>query len=424
MDLNEEMKLILKRSVDAQTKAAELKVKREELLQRLTPAHPAVEVLDAEIAGQQKDVAGVNQEIHKLPSLEREVLTLTRDVKINSELYNSLLNTAQQMRLVKAGKTGNVRIIDSAVVAEEPIKPNRPLAFSLFILAGVVLGVMSAFVRKFMFGGIEDTHEIEERTGLTVFASVPMSKVQTGLYEKVHNKAAGMFVLEQVDTGDAAMESLRSFCTALQFAMLEAGNNLVMISGPTPGVGKSFVMVNSAAVLAASGKRVLMLDLDLRKGYLNQYFGLPRENGMAELLAGNCTFDQVVHRGILPNLDFVSTGALPSAPHVLLQYGNVKQMLEKASAEYDLVMLDTPPVLAVTDAAMLSEHVGTAILVARENVTTLADLNETAKRLTQVGSKVNGVVFNALRPRPGRYGYSYGKYRYSSYAYRQYSEST
>ncbi len=424
VDLSEEMKLILKRSVDAQTKVAELRVKRDELLNRLTPAHPAVEALDAEIAGQQKEVASVNAEIHKLPSLEREVLTLSRDVKINSELYNNLLNTAQQMRLLKAGKTGNVRIIDSAVVAEEPVKPNRPLAFSLFVLAGAVLGVMSAFVRKFLFGGIEDTHEIEERTGLAVFASVPVSKVQTGLYEKIQNKATGMFVLEQIDTSDAAMESLRSFCTALQFAMLEARNNLVMISGPTPGVGKSFVMVNSAAVLAASGKRVLMLDIDLRKGYLNQYFGLPREDGMAELLAGKRTFDQVVHRNILPNLDFVSTGVLPSAPHVLLQYGSMKQFLEKLSEKYDLVLLDTPPVLAVTDATVLSEHVGTTILVARENVTTLADLNETAKRLTQVGSKVSGVVFNALRTRPGRYGYSYGKYRYSSYSYRQYSEST
>lgn len=422
VDLSEEVKLILKRSIDAQTKEAELRVKREELLNRLTAAHPAVEAVDAQIAGQQKEIASVDSEIRKLPSLERELLGLTRDVKINSELYTSLLNTAQQMRLLKAGKTGSVRMIDTAVVPEQPIKPNRSRGFILFVLVGVMLGVGAAFVRKFMFGGIDDAHEIEAHTGLAVFASVPSSEKQVSLYEKIQAKAAGMFVLENVDTNDAAIESLRSFRTALQFAMLDAKNNRVMITGATPGVGKSFVSVNTAAVLAASGKRVLLMDLDLRKGHINQYIGVPRDNGMAELLAGERTFDQVVRRNILPNLDFIPTGVLPSAPHLLLQHGNLKQFMEKVSAEYDLVLLDTPPVLAVTDATMLSEHVGTSILVVREGITTLGDLNETVKRFSQIGVKVSGVVFNAVRPRPGQYGYGYGKYRYSNYAYEQYTK--
>lgn len=423
VDLSEEVKLILKRSVEAQTKLGELRIKRAELLNRLTLAHPAVEAVDAQIAGQQKEIARVDEEIRKLPSLERQLLGLTRDVKINSELYTSLLNTAQQLRLLKAGKTGNVRIVDSAVVPEDAIKPKRLMAFGLFLLVGVLLGVGAAFVRKFMFGGIEDSHEIEERTGLVVFANVPISAMQSSLNEKINAKAAGMFVLEHVDAHDAAIESLRSFRTALQFAMQDAKNNLVMITGPTPGVGKSFVSVNAAAVLAASGKRVLLMDLDLRKGHINQYVGMPRDNGMAELVAGERTLEQVVHRNILPNLDFIPTGALSSAPHLLLMHGNLKQLLERVSSEYDLVLLDTPPVLAVTDAIVMIEHVGTTILVTREGVTTLGDLNETVKRLTQVGAKASGIVFNAVRARPGKYGYTYGKYRYSSDAYRQYTKS-
>ena len=422
VDLSEEVKLILKRSIEAKTKETELKIKRDDLLSRMTSVHPAVEAVDAQIAGQKNEIASVNEEIRKLPSLERELLGLTRDVKVNSELYTSLLNTAQQMRLLKAGRIGNLRMIDDAVVPEDPIKPKRSMAFVLFLLVGVLLGVGAAFVRKYMFGGIEDSHEIEERTGLAVFANVPISAKQTSLNEKINAKAAGMFVLEHVDAQDAAIESLRSFRTALQFAMQDAKNNLVMITGPTPGLGKSFVSVNAAAVLAAAGKRVLLMDLDLRKGHINQYVGLPRDNGMAELLAGERTLDQVVHRNILPNLDFIPTGVLPSAPHLLLMHGNLKQLMERVSAEYDLVLLDTPPVLAVTDATVMSEHVGTTILVIREGVTTLGDLNETVKRLTQIGSKVTGVVFNAVRARPGKYGYGYGKYRYSSYAYEQYTK--
>ncbi len=156
----------------------------------------------------------------------------------------------------------------------------------------------------------------------------------------------------------------------------------------------------------------------------NQYLGVPRDNGMAELLAGTRTFDQVVRRSILPNLDFIPTGVLPSNPHLLLLHGNLKQLMEKISAEYDLVLLDTPPVLAVTDTTVLSEHVGTSILVARESVTTLGELNETVKRFTQIGAKVTGVVFNAVRPSPGKYGYGYGKYRYSSDAYQQYTKKS
>jgi tyrosine-protein kinase Etk/Wzc len=424
VDVVEEIKLILKRLADAKNRASELSVKRNELLNRLTPAHPSVQAIDAQISGMQSEISRITAEIGKLPGLEREVFGLSRDVKINAELYANLLKTAQQLRLFKAGKVGNVRIIDDAVVPEVPIKPKRLVVLTLFMLVGVGLGVATAFIRKLMFGGLEHAHEIEEHTGLSVFASIPQSVRQVALYEKLQAKAPGQFVLERIDADDAAIEGLRSLRTALQFSMQDARNNLILISGPTPGLGKSFVSVNKAAVLAASGKHVLLIDLDLRKGYLNQYLGLPRENGMAELLVNTRTFDQVVHRNILPNLDFVPTGVLPSAPHLLLSSDNMKRFLEKVSIEYDLVILDTPPVLAVTDASVLSEHVGITILVTREGVTTLGDLNETVKRLARNGTKVTGVVFNAVRSRPGKYGSTYGTYRYTSEAYQQYTKKS
>lgn len=420
VDIAEEVKLILKRLVEAKTKGGELKVKREELLNRLTPAHPSVRAVDAQIEGVQREIAGINTEIGKMPGLEREVLGLTRDVKIDSELYTNLLTTAQQLRLLKAGRVGNVRIVDNAVVPEEPVKPKRTMVFSLFSLAGVLLGIAVAFIRKHMFGGIHNAHEIEERTGLTVFASVPQSEKQKLMYESIQAKASGLYVLEHVDTHDPAIESLRSFSTALQFSMQDARNNLIMITGATPGVGKSFVSVNFAAVMAAAGKRVLLIDLDLRKGYLNQYFGIPRDHGVAELTAGNISFEQAVRRDVLPNLDFIPTGVLPANPNPLLVHDNMTLFLEKASKEYDIVLVDTPPVLAVTDAMVLSAHIGSTFLIARESVTMLGDLNESAKRFIQAGKNVTGVVFNGVRPRPGKYGYGDGKYRYTSHAYEQY----
>lgn len=425
IDESEQAKAILQRMVNAKNKAAELRTQRDELLSRYTPAHPAVQAIDAQLTAVQAEISSINAQIREMPDLEREVLEQERDVKVNTDTYTNLLSTAQQLRLLKAGSIGNVRIIDQAVVPENPVKPKRLLVFALSVLAGLASAVMVVMFRKYLFGGIEHAHDIEERTGLAVLANVPMSKKQEALYARIQAKEIGMFVLERASASDAAIESLRNFHTALHFAMQNAANNLLMIGGATPGVGKSFISVNTAAVLASSGKHVLLIDLDLRKGHLNQYLGLPRDNGVAELLAGKFNFDQVVHRNILPNLDFIATGVLPSAPHLLLSGSNLPRLLEKASAEYEVVLLDTPPILAVADANMLSGKIGTNILVAREGVTTLGDLNETVKRFSQTGDKVAGVVFNAVRPRPGKYGYGYGygKYRYSSHAYEHYAKS-
>jgi len=420
VDIAEEVKLVLKRLVDAKTKAGELKVKRDELLNRLTPAHPSVQAVDAQIAGVQTEIASINAEIGKMPGLEREVLGLSRDVKIDSELYTTLLATAQQLRLLKAGRVGNVRIVDNAVVPEEPIKPKRVMVLAMFSLVGVLLGIAVAFVKKLMFGGIQNAHDIEQHTGLTVFASVPQSEKQNALYQSLQAKESGLFVLERVDAHDPAIESLRSFSTALQFSMQDAKNNLVIMTGAAPGVGKSFASVNFAAVMAASGKRVLLLDLDLRKGYLNRYFGLPRDNGMAELLTGALSFEEAVRRNVLPNLDFIPTGVLPPNPNPLLARGDMPRFLEEVSTEYDVILADTPPVLAVADATVLSAHVGTSILVAREGMTTVGEISETAKRFAQAGSSISGVLFNGMRPRLGKYGYAYGKFRYTGHAYNQY----
>ena len=420
IDETEEAKAILQRLVDAKNRAIELRAKRDELLSRYTSAYPAVQAVDAQIVALQGEIFRINAEIRKMPAQERTVLEQERDVKVDTDTYTSLLATAQQLRLMKEGSIGNVRIIDNAEVAEKPVKPKRLLIFVLSILAGMLSGTLAVIVRKHLFGGVESAHEIEEHTGLSVLATVPMSERQQALYKEMQEKKQGMYVLGQVDADDAAIESLRSFTTALLFSMQDAPNNLLMISGAAPGVGKSFISVNTAAVLAASGKRVLLLDLDLRKGHLNQYLGLPRENGITEMLVDDRPFDQVVHREILTGMDFLSTGVLPPSPHLLLVHGNLKRFLNEISADYDLVVLDTAPVLAVADAIMLSEHVGTKILVAREGITGLGELNETVNRFTHAGAKVTGVVLNAMRPRHGKYGYGDGKYRYTSHAYDQY----
>jgi tyrosine-protein kinase Etk/Wzc len=213
------------------------------------------------------------------------------------------------------------------------------------------------------------------------------------------------------------VESLRSLRTAMQFAMLDATNNVVLFTGPTPGIGKSFTSVNFATVVGAAGKRVLLVDADLRKGYINQYFGLDRNNGLSELIAGGRSLEQVIHKNVVPNVDLITTGVLPPNPAELLMSPTTASVLREMSAGYDVVLFDTSPVLAVSDAIALAGLAGTVFLLARAEVSTLGEIEESSKRLLQAGTRVKGVIFNGLAATTRRYGSKYGNYKYTNYEY-------
>jgi len=419
VDLGEEAKSILQQSVLSQTKLVELKQKRDELLTRYQPANPLVKAVDEQMRTLSAEIGAVNTRIKKMPAIEQDVLRLTRDIKVNTDLYTSLLNSAQQLKLVKASKVGNVRLLDEAVMPLRPVRPQRALIVAVALVAGIVLGVGCAFARRSFFGGIEDPSEIERMLGLTISAAIPHSAKQEALISEITSGAKKVSVLAKDNPTDLAIESLRSFRTALQFSMLGAKNKIVMITGPTPGVGKSFVSVNFAAVLASAGKKVLLIDGDLRKGYLQRYFGLDRKGGLSEVISHERTFEETVHRNVVEKLDFLSTGVLPPQPSELLEHANFQALLEELSRQYDLIVIDTAPVLAVADSLVIAPHVGTIFSVVRGDVSTMGEIDETVKRLTQAGHNVAGVVFNDLRHRIGGYGFGskYGRYRYAQYKY-------
>lgn len=419
VDLSEEAKSILGQSVLTQTRLVELKQKRDELQTRFQNENPLIVAVNQQIRTLEEEIGSVNAKIKKLPSIEQDVFRLTRDVKVNTDLYTSLLNSAQQLRLVKASKVGNARLLDSAIKPLKPLRPNKPVIVALAALLGLFLGVISAFIRKSLFGGIDDPHEIEQMLGLTVSATVPHSKFQEALYAKIQGKERRVCVLAHEDPTDGAIESLRSFRTSLQFSMLNAKNRIVMVTGPTPGIGKSFISVNFAAVLGSTGKKALLIDGDLRKGYLHRYLGTERKNGLSEIIAGQITLEQAIHRGLVENVDFIATGELPPRPAELLTHGNFGTFMKAVAERYDYVVIDTAPVLAVSDALVVAPHVGNIFNVVRGSVSTMGEIEEAVKRFRQAGTAVTGIVFNDLTPRAGRYGYGskYGKYRYAQYKY-------
>jgi tyrosine-protein kinase Etk/Wzc len=166
--------------------------------------------------------------------------------------------------------------------------------------------------------------------------------------------------------------------------------------------------------MAATGKRVLLIDADLRNGLLHLYFGFGRLDGLSDVIVGARTPEQAIHRNVIENMDFISTGTLPPNPSELLLRPNFGEMLQQLSSQYDIVLIDAPPILAVADTLVIGAHVGAIYITTRAGVTTPGEINESLKRLAQAGLAAKGVLFNDLKTRPGRYGYGYG-YGYGNY---------
>lgn len=419
VDLSEEAKLALAQSVDAQTQLFSLKQKRQELIGRFAVNHPIIQAVDKRISALSNEVDVIAGRIKLMPNVEQDILRLMRNVEVDTELYQELLQNAEQLRVIKAGKVGNVRLVDPAVAPEEAVWPKPFLILPIAALLGVAAGVVVAFIRNGLMGGVADPQEIERHTGLNVYATIPFSKRQQALASQIREKNGGLLLLTQVDSSDPAVESLRSLRTALQFATLDARNNVMLVTGPSPGVGKSFISANLASVLASGGKRVLLIDADLRKGCLNHYLGQSRTNGLTELILGTVAVDRAVRKGVVPNLDFLPSGTFPPNPAEMLLTSSLAKLLDEFSKQYDVVLIDTAPVLAAADAGILAARAGAVFLVTRADETTIGEVQEAAKQLVNAGGEVKGVLFNGLAAHTGRYRYSgkYSRYRYADYRY-------
>ncbi|MGO2374031.1 MAG: polysaccharide biosynthesis tyrosine autokinase [Pseudoalteromonas prydzensis] len=406
---------VLEQVVELETKLQELELKRLEMSRKFKESHPTYQGVLEQIEAVEKQKQVLVSEVGNLPETQQELLRLKRDVEVSNEIYTLLLAKTQELDIVRAGTVGNVRIIDYAEVnTSKPVKPKKALIVVMATMLGGMFAVAIVLVQKAMHKGVEDPNEIEA-IGLPVYASVPYSDYQEkltgfGKARKAKNKPKSILALD--NPADLSIEALRSLRTSLHFAMMEAKNNLIAISGPSPGVGKSFVSVNLAAVLAQSGKKVLIIDADMRRGYLQTQFGLKWDDGLSDYLSGRLNLEQITKSTQVDGLSVITRGQIPPNPSELLMHSNFSKLVEEVSSQYDLVIIDTPPILAVTDPAIVSAHTGTTLLVTRFGQNHLKEIELTRNRFEQNGTDVKGVVFNGvLKKASNAYGY-YGYYNY------------
>lgn len=364
--------------------------------------------MNAQLAALNQKIAELDGLLKNLPDLQHQYLQLFREVEVKQQLYTSLLNSSQQLAIAKAGEIGNVRIIDTAIDPITPIKPSKLTIIALSIFMGGFIGVLIAVLRNFLRNGIKDAQQIENYLDIPVYATVPRSTVQLNrvkLRKSKTNKSIPILAVK--NSTDIAIESLRSMRTAIHFASKTAKNNIIMISGPAPEVGKSFTSTNLAVILAQSKKRILIIDADMRRGNLDQYFSMVNQPGLAEYLNDQLESDHVMKKTNVENLDLITRGKSPNNPSELLNCGKFKQLLDYLSTKYDYIIIDTPPILAVTDGLIISQYVGMNILVARFAKTQIKELEIVINRFKQVDSQVTGIILNDIQKSTLGYNYSY-----------------
>ncbi|EJL6550099.1 polysaccharide biosynthesis tyrosine autokinase [Vibrio cholerae] len=415
IDLSLEAKSTLEVMVKLEAQLNELTFKESEISQRFTTDHPAYKSLLDKRQVLLKERERLNQQVQKLPKTQREILRMTRDVEVNQQIYVQLLNKVQELNVIKAGTVGNVRILDNAQAYAQPVKPKKPLIAVLATLLGTMASVGFVLVKAALHRGVENPDDIEA-LGLSVYASVPKSEMQQD-FDKLmkRRKKDELTLLAEYNPADLSIEALRGLRTSLHFAMMEAKNNILMISGPAPGIGKSFVSTNFAAVAAKTGQKVLLIDADMRKGYLQKPFGLQWENGLSDYLAGKLTLESCIKTSPVENLAIITRGQVPPNPSELLMHKRMEELLQWASEHYDLVIVDTPPVLAVTDPSIVGAHAGTTLMVARFGQNTAKEIDVARHRFEQSGIEVKGVIFNAVEKKASStYGYGYYNYNYGN----------
>lgn len=317
----------------------------------------------------------------------------------------NLLQSFEQVRLAEAQSSSNVVIVDPAQPANTPISPRIGLNTLLAILVGGIVAVGLVLLKE----GLDDT--VKDPEQLSLYTGVPI----LGVIADFGTDATGPIVNTQPRSPVA--EAFRTLRTNIGFASVDRPLNTLMVTSASPNEGKSTIISNLGGVLAQSGRRVLLVEGDLRRPTLHKKLGLKNKFGMSTLFVQpGINLDDVMQGTEFEGLSVLTSGELPPNPAELLGSAKMTEILEQASKHVELVLIDTPPVLAVTDATVMASRVDGVLLVVKAGVTKLGACKQSLEQLRFAGANVVGIVVNSVQLQGSRYGYAYHGYYYA-YSY-------
>jgi tyrosine-protein kinase Etk/Wzc len=353
--------------------------------------------------------------IRTIPRKEREYVGIQRQQNIKESLYLTLLQKREETALSYASTVTDSRVVDSPNSTSEPISPKTKVILLGAILLGLVIPAGVIELSDMLTETVQSRKEIEDKTGIAVFAEIALK-----------DKKDKTNVIDSKNRGFLA-EQFRTLRTNLQYLNTngkEKGVTFLMTSSMS-GEGKTFVSLNLASSLAALGKQVVILELDLRKPKLSEYMGITKNNGITNYLTGKMNETDIVKSTMIENLYLVSSGPVPPNPAELLAGDRVKDLIEVYQKSFDYVILDTPPIGLVSDALLLAPVIDTCFYLVRHEVTHRNQLNRLKELAQQKRFKSLNVIFNGVNYKNSKeYGYGYGGYYgYGEYGYGEKKKS-
>lgn len=397
IDLTGEARTALEKRMELEKRLLELAQKEQEMARLFKEDHPSLVALKKQTAQVHREMARLGEETKDLPYKQQEILRLQGDVQVNNSIYTNMLNNIQQLRIVQAGEVGNVRIVDRARVELRPVKPRRSIILLGSVVGGFAFGAAAVLVFRIFFGrGLRSSREIENETGIGVYAKVPESNFA--------KDCKNFSVVEQNDD-DVAVEALRTVRTSLEFSMAESAK-VLLVSGLVPHSGKSFVAKNLSALFAKNGKKVLLIGTDFRASRLSSR---GRKCGLSDYLLGRISLEEAIEHLDGSGIDLLAEGSFVPSPSELIASKAFENLVREMALRYDLVLLDSAPILVVNDAQIACRYADFVLLVLRYAKDSMEGLEEAVSLLDKSNAKNRACVLNRCeRSRGLGYGYGYG----------------
>ena len=422
------------------TKLSELQVQKKALLTEYTEAHHSVKTVQNQIeevqnkmltvyetsmnnlARQKQNIAQqlsiYDGQVRKLPDVERDLARLTRLSKVNADTYTFLLQKHEDARIAKASTTSNIEIVDPAITPTGPIKPNKQKNLLLGLIFGLALGIGLAFLLEYIDDTIKNADAAKRTLGIPLLAIIPqLPGRQPRQNGSVPDKET---LITQMEPKSVVAEAFRSLRTSLHFSAITKEKKIMILTSTFPQEGKSMISSNLAVVMSQTGAKVLIVDCDLRRPSLHKKFGHSKTPGLSELLTKDVTFAEAKHNTGIPGLDFISAGTNPPNPSELLGSEAMLQFLVTQRENYDYIIIDAPPILAVTDAPVMTTIADIVILVMEVGRVPVKAAKHMRDTLVSLKAPVAGLVMNDKTGKGKSYGYGYGY----GYGYHSYEDSS
>ncbi len=417
----------------AAAKLADLEAQKKALLVAYTVDHPQVKAVQDQIDGIKRNLlsvyestlknlakqgsnmtpflAGYEGQLRKLPEKERELAALMRQTKVTSDLYTFLLQKHQELRVTKAATVSNINVIDPAVVPLTPIKPNKQKNLMIGLILGLLFGTGLAIFLEYLDDTIHDIEEAKRMLEIPLLAVIPHIAPAAGMTDK---KATSHYPAMLIDSKSSISEAFRTLRTNIHFSALNKKRQLLMVTSSFPGEGKTTIVGNMAVAFSQVGMRVMLVDCDMRRPSLHTLFGHRQTPGLSELIAGDKELGALIQSTEIAGLDIISAGTIPPNPAEMLGSDEMRTIVETLRESYDLVILDAPPVLSVTDAPVLSTCADLVLLVIEAGRVPIKAARHMLELLNQVGAPIAGMILNDKKQRTTLHYKYYGE-SYQSY---------